>query len=96
MQLELLRLNNHLSKGPLVESFPDGRTIKLEQNIPKYVDDKYAWVLLEKYPKLLKRHKRPITKPESPEKSLKGVSKNKMVSKYRDKADAIKRECAGS
>jgi hypothetical protein len=96
MQIELLRLNNHLSKGPLVEKFEDGKTIRLDQNVPKNVEEKYGWILLEKYPKLIRKITRKIGKPDSPEKSVKGVTKNKMVSKYRDKVDAIKRECASN
>ena len=93
MQVELLRLNNHLAKGPLVELFPDGKAIILHQKTPKHIDDKYGWKLLEKYPDLIIRHTRKTRKPETPEKSVKGRTKNKMVSKYRDKVDAIKREC---
>ena len=96
MQIELLRLTNPLAKGPLVESFPDGKTIMLKQGEPKHIDDMYAWKLLEKYPDLIRKVKRPPIRPNAPEKSVKGVTKNKMVSKYRDKVDAIKRECASS
>jgi len=96
MQLELLKLNNHLAKGPLVENFEDGRTIILHQNVPKHIEEKYAWKLLEKYPHLIKRHKKNNAKPNAPEKSIKGPINNKMVSKYRDKVDAIKRECSGT
>lgn len=96
MQIELLGLNNPLAKGPLVESFSDGKTIILKQGVPKHIDDKYAWKLLEKYPDLIRKVKRPPTRPNAPEKSVKGITKNKMVSKYRDKVDAIKRECASS
>jgi len=92
MQLELLRLNNHLAKGPLVEHFPDGRTIILHQGVPKHIEETYAWKLLEKYPHLLKRHKKQNAKPKAPEKSIKGSPSNKMVSKYRDKFNAIERE----
>lgn len=93
MQIELLKLNNPLAKGPLVEKFSDGKTVILEQRQPKHIEDKYGWKLLEKYPNLLVRHTRKTRKPEAPEKSVKGKSKNKMISKYRDKVDAIKRQC---
>ena len=96
MQVELLGLNNQLAKGPLVESFPDGKTIILKQGEPKHIDDKYGWMLLEKYPNLIRKIRRQPVKPNAPEKSVKGITKNKMVSKYRDKVDAIKRECTSS
>jgi hypothetical protein len=96
MQVELLGLNNKLAKGPLVECFSDGKTIVLNQGEPKHIDDKYGWKLLEKYPDLIRKLKRLPTRPAAPEKSVKGITKNKMVTKYRDKVDAIKRECASS
>lgn len=92
MQIELMKLKSHLAKGPLIEFFSDGKVLRLDQKVPKHVDDKYAHQLLEKYPDLIRKiPRKAVAKPEAPEKRVKGVTKNKMVSKYRDKVDAINR-----
>jgi hypothetical protein len=92
MQIVLNKLRSHLAKGPLVELFPDGKAIRLDQKVPKHVEDKYAYVLLEKYPDLISKiPRKAVAKPETPEKRAKAVTKNKMVSKYRDKVEAINR-----
>ncbi len=93
MQLELTKLKSHLARGPLIEFFEDGKVIKMEQKVPMHVDEKYAYQLLEKYPDLIRRIPRTaVAKPKSKEKRIKGLTKNKMVSKYRDKVDAIRLE----
>jgi len=79
MKLRLLKLNNSLAKGPLIEQF-NGKTVMLVQNETTVVDDDIGWKILGKYPHLVEHVQRASVASVKPKADM-----TKNLTKYRNK-----------